>query len=1165
MREIVPRPLLDRLRDGDRAGAFDAAAAWVDLAGFTETADALARHGDHGAEVLAGMVEAVFAPLLETVYGHGGFVSSFAGDAFMAIFPGERADAGPRALAAAHAVAASVAAQPAFRSPYGEHPVAVKVGAGAGTARWGVVSARDGSRASPYWSGDALAAAVEAELAAQPGDVVLHASLDGLDAAQAPAPRLPAPPAAPDPLARLFLPDELLEADLPSEFRPTVAAFVALEDVTGLEAVVHDVFDLQHRYGGRVDSIELGDKGCLLYLVWGAPVSYEGDGARALGLLLELHARHPGRLRSGASRGTAFTGFAGFALREEYVTYSSHVNLAARLMGSARAGELLVDRGLADAAGGGFALRALGPRRLKGIAEPVELHLLEGTAQADAAHGPLVGRAAEQEALADFLAPLAGGRGAGAVLVAGDAGIGKSRLVAAQRARFPGRWLRGAADPVWRRELHPLRRAAADFFGQSQHATAIANRERFEARLTPGLEPHRAFLAALADLPDPGPAYEQAPAEARFRGLLDAFTALLRAQLEHHPLVLQVDDLHWADPETLAFLPVLRQALADRPFALVLTSREPAAAADRTLELGPLDAPAIATLAATILGTAVAPDTVDWLAERTAGNPFFLEQILLHVHERGAAEPGADGLEIRAGDLVPPTVGEVVVARLDGLAPEVRRTVQTAAVLGGEFDLPALERMLDSPPAVVAEWCEAAGRRGIWHTARRDRRGRFQHALVRDAAYGMLLQVSRTRLHASAADVLEDLHRDRLEPQLHRLAHHHARGGHPDRAVDYERRAAQHALRLGAYREAAECADSGLELAGGLPAGSGRRAAELALSLALGAGRIVTDGQTAPATRAAYDRALALVDGVPESRETFQALFGLRTYYQFAGDHEASARTAERCLEIATRLGDADLLIQAHLMVGNARFWAGELEDAERELAAMRALLAPDRHGSHLAGFAQDPRFTAVIPGALGAWLRGDGAEARRLVDSALIDAEAVGHRFSEALVLQAAGFLACLEDRPPAARAAAERLVELARAEAFPVYVAIGSVQLGWALARLGDSARGLPMMTDTVAAMRARGIGIGQTLLGLLVADAALNAGDAALARSAAADAIDIAGRIGERVFLAELHRLAALAAADDGARTEHLERARELAHRQGAVAVAARLSDPATDGAR
>src|SRR3954454_13324766 len=107
MRELVPRELLERLRDGDRSGSFEASAAWVDLAGFTATADALARHGDHGAEVLAGMVDAVFAPLLEAVYAHSGFISTCAGDAFMAVFPGARDEGGPRALAAAHRIAAS--------------------------------------------------------------------------------------------------------------------------------------------------------------------------------------------------------------------------------------------------------------------------------------------------------------------------------------------------------------------------------------------------------------------------------------------------------------------------------------------------------------------------------------------------------------------------------------------------------------------------------------------------------------------------------------------------------------------------------------------------------------------------------------------------------------------------------------------------------------------------------------------------------------------------------------------------------------------------------------------------------------------------------------------------------------------------------------------------
>jgi tetratricopeptide (TPR) repeat protein len=490
------------------------------------------------------------------------------------------------------------------------------------------------------------------------------------------------------------------------------------------------------------------------------------------------------------------------------------------------------------------------------------------------------------------------------------------------------------------------------------------------------------------------------------------------------------------------------------------------------------------------------------LADRTAGNPFFVEQVLLHLRERGQLTAAGGGLALAVGGRsVPPSVGAVVVARLDGLPRDLRRVVRCASVLGARADVDELRGVLVREPAPVPDVDEltaGATELGLWR--RSNGTVEFAHALVRDAAYDTLLLATRRRLHAAAAAVIEERNAGNLGPHLHRLALHHAAAGALDRSRACERAAADRALGLGAYHEAGEYAESGLAT------GSAADGEELGLWLALAASRMVTEGQGAPSTKDAYDHAAALAGEAAETRAGFRALFGLRTFFLFTGDHRRSLEMAERSLEIAERIGAADVLQQAHLMVGNAQFWVGELESSERHLRLVLEPTAATGHDTHRAAFVQNPRFTAVFPAALGRWLRGDPAGAWQLAQDALDEAV---DAFSVATVLQVVGFLHCLDGNAERALETARRLVETARENAYPVYVGIGSVQLGWAQARLGAVEDGLALMLDTQARMRAGGTRVGSTLMAALAADAHLAADGPdrglALAEEALADAVD------------------------------------------------------------
>ena len=1132
MRDPVPRFLLDRIAAGQERGTAQAAALYVDLAGFTPMSEALSAHGSHGAELVAEIVDGTFNPIVAAVHAYGGSIVNSAGDALLAIFTGEHHVA--RGVAAADTIAATTARAREHATAHGRFTIAAKLGLARGSVSWETLRSRDRQRATYVFGGSAIERAVGAESAAEPGRLIVDPSIE--PAARSGAVKSGAPVAAraayDDTLAQPFASTALDGWDGPGEFRAIVPMFVSIPEPE-LHRVVDDVLELQDRFGGMCRAIEFGDKGYVLLVVWGAPIGFERDAERALAFATELRRRRP-RVRIGASYGVAFTGIIGSDERREFAVVGVDMNLASRLMAAATEGQIMISSSLAARTRDRFAIQSAGSRRLKGIADAVVLHTVLGPAPAADGARSCFGRESELDTLGAALAPLRAGTGAGVIVVSGEAGIGKSMLLGAVRARSSGpRWCTTLADPVWRQALQPLRAAALELTDQSPDASMADNERGFaDAIARYGLEPHRDSLAVLCELTAPGSAWQQlAPAE-RQRRTLDALTALLRAVAEAgEGLVLVVEDLHWADLETRAFLPELAATLAGVPFALLITTRPGAIDPgfderdDRgvaEIALGPLPADDLGRLAADRLGRELVAATVAWLTEQTGGNPFFAEQLVLYLREQGRLRDSPAGLVAELEQLqVPPSVEEVVVARLDDLPRATRRVVLMASVLGLRPDLGELEAMLtgsgdgDDWGAAVA----AAARRGFW--SHRGTHLEFAHALVRDASYQTLLIATRRRLHADAAAAIRARQAE-LGPHLHRLARHHAGAEQFDLAVEHERRAAERALGLGASREAGEYAADGLALLPRLGDPPAARDSELGLWLALGAARIVTHGQAATETKDAYDRASALSGAATHTRAGFQALFGLRTYYLFAGDHDTSLAMAERSLQVAQSVGDEDLLVQAELMVGNARFWVGDLDGAEHHLGEVYRRLSAERDAEHLAGFAQTPRITAVFPAAMTRSLRGDAAGAMTLAEDTLEQARAVGHRFSEAMVLQVLGLLHCRDERPERALATGDELIELAGREGFPVYGAIGALVSGWAKARLGDIDGGLAMINATAARMQTSGTKVATTMIGALIADAHLAAGRPEEAIAATETALADGRRRRELAFVGDLERL-------------------------------------------
>ncbi|NJN84213.1 MAG: AAA family ATPase, partial [Caldilineaceae bacterium] len=396
-----------------------------------------------------------------------------------------------------------------------------KVGVADGDVRWGIVGGAENARAAYYFQGPAIDRCSGAEKAAGPGQIVADAGFwqrlgivtggAGLARAEAfgdhylvhdvtgPLPDLqPVQPLGVDvdAMAR-FYPRRLIERDLNGEFRHVVSLFISLPTVrrqNQLASFMQTLFELQEQYGGLLSGLRFGDKGSNLLLFWGMPTAYENDIFRTLNFVLDLQTRTSIPIDAGITYQIAYAGHSGSTLRDDYTAHGRGVNLAARFMAAASRGEIWVDETIARRAKAHFEIESLGERSFKGFAQPQKVFLLlERQEQADAFYaGGMVGRQDDLGALADFVAPLWQGLPAGRLLVSGDPGIGKSRLVHAFLAELnasgssEGRRVTvvlGQTDEILREPLNPWRYWLRRYFGQSEHQSEARNKRNFNSAL----------------------------------------------------------------------------------------------------------------------------------------------------------------------------------------------------------------------------------------------------------------------------------------------------------------------------------------------------------------------------------------------------------------------------------------------------------------------------------------------------------------------------------------------------------------------------------------------------------------------------------------------------------------------------------------------------------
>jgi TOMM system kinase/cyclase fusion protein len=888
-------------------------------------------------------------------------------------------------------------------------------------------------------------------------------------------------------------------------------------DLEQLDELLHAQYaryaELAARAGGHVASA-FGDRAML---VFGYPQAREDDARRAARTALTLAAEVQQRaaalatergielqLQVGIHTGVVIARALRRAGTQEAVDLVGPTpQIALRLEAMAKPGEVLASHDTNRLLRRDFEREPAPPAEIAELGGSLAVFRLTGVRQTPAGletiqserESPLVGRAAQVEQLVERWRQLQPGRGA-VVLVTGEPGIGKSRLLRELRRHVPGEaWigLQCAAE----NQNSPLRPFVDLLSTWEQPLPALLTRYGMDDADT------AALFAQLLSLPGddsrPGPSL---PPERRKEATLNALVTLIVRMAAEQPVVFAMEDLHWADPTSLEAVQLLVDELrapdtgADAPrLCVVLTARPqftPTWPIDNTLLL-PL--PHLTSqqveemVAANVADLADLPRAViDEVIARSDGIPLFVEEVTRVLLESGSSSRGGE-----AGIEIPASLRDLITARLDGVSPAARETAQMASVLGREFRYEYLRAITLQAESAVRSDVRELLNAGLLYQRRSARAESylFKHALLRDVAYEAMPRATRQLLHERTADTLRERFPDveRTQPEV--LAHHYERGGQRASALEYWRLAGERAVARGAYVESIRHFEAGLAVLEMMPRARRQEEIELGLRTALGVGLIATRGYGAEAVEHNYSRAQTLCLALGDTPQQLPALYGLWTYHLLRDHRDTPGELAARLYQIART---PEHLLIATATRGITAYFRGELHAAIEDLERATALY-DIAHQRTLAGeLGQDAALLAPLYCTWCLAHLGRYDQARRHLGVVERMVAEVASPYITATSLIFGMLLGLSLEDVDMTRGFAEQAIALSVEQRFPFFLATATCGLGWTQIMHDDVDSGIAKIQEGLGILALTGAVVARSYWLACIAEGHLRRRDAA-----------------------------------------------------------------------
>jgi class 3 adenylate cyclase/tetratricopeptide (TPR) repeat protein len=827
--------------------------------------------------------------------------------------------------------------------------------------------------------------------------------------------------------------------------------------------------------------------------------------------------------------------------------------VAARIQSLAAPGTVVVTDATARLVGADVDLVDIGAHSLKGLSAPLTVYRVQRHAAVYRAHARpstdlFEGRDDEVAVLRAQWSATLDGNG-GAVHIAGDAGIGKSRLAGVLDADLDGQQTveyrcspHRSGTPLWP-IVERLRRSSGVGAVESE-VTKIANlRAYLERSARHHADDDTELFAALLGISSPGADLSQLGAADELRDrTLRAIVDRLRARSLQQPLLVRFEDIHWADPTTLRLLTLLVEATQSSPLMVVLTSRPemapnwPPSARVVTINLSRIDDRSARAIIARLPGGSELPEhVVGRILELTDGVPLFVEELTRTVVETRAAavDAGVTGGDPGFELTIPSTLRDSLWARLERLGP-VRDVAQVASVIGREFSVTMLTEVLGADVATVRR--AVATLDSVKLIEQRDPASPewyvFRHALVQGAAYDSMLRVRRRELHGRVADVLGSRPRADLE-NAEPLAQHLDLAGRVDDAIEAYMRlgdrvaaGSNHEEALAHYRRALELAESQPRTRAGL-------IRQLDVHGAIRNALVVLRGYSSDEVAEACEVARSICEEIGDSEQLFPVLWNLAGFHMVRGEHQASADINDVLLDIATRTDDESLALLAHSTIGQTKHYQGQLTESVAHLGVVAQRYDIDRHGDLAVRYAEeDPGSASLAYGATTLWLLGERTTALEWMNRALALSEALPYQATKSLVIATYVQLAYLRRTPALLERVTPRLEELFVQRGFGFANPTARCNLGWIRVVDGRGDEGLAMMRAGTAELAAIGAVATGSFSELLLADGLLRLERPSDALEVLQHTLAAVRSRGERTSEPELLRVTAEARLRDGA---------------------------------
>lgn len=862
-------------------------------------------------------------------------------------------------------------------------------------------------------------------------------------------------------------------------------------------------------------------------------------------------------------------------------------NLAARVQTVAPLNSVIITDDTAQLVSGYVVQKDIGSHTLKGISKPVTLFqvLAEGTARGrlDVATltgmSPFVGREEEWSLLQNRWEESQQG-GGNMITIMGEAGIGKSRLLyqltssvaEAEEAKIlECRCSQYHQNSTFYPVIELLERSVLQFSGIDTQQTKLQKLEEFLISRGGNWINKTPLFCSLLSIPV-GASYPPLTIspDRQKQETIQALVALLLQQSATAPLLLTVEDFHWADPSTREFISVLAEVIPTARMCCVLTSRSEEASAwwgnswHFTITVSRLDVAETEALVQKLVEHRSIPASIaQEIVRRTDGIPLFIEEmtkaVIDNVQSQAAlSHQGGAGLDSVA--IIPATLRESLMARLDKMT-QGKSVAQIGATIGREFNYQLLRTVsaIDEvtlqhglQELVLAELLFQQGEGGTAVYT-------FKHALIQDAAYDLLLHQVRSKFHQKIAEAIEQDYPEIAATQPELVAQHLTKAGRSMEAASWWRSAGERALYRSAYLEAVAHLHEAERMIAQLPEGEARWNIDLGVQLLLGPALLMTRGHAARETEEAHLHANELCHRLGNTHAQFPILYGLWWVYAVRPEYAKSLEFGEQLLKIAESIGQSDLIVLAHNALGYSKFNMGDILSGHHHYLSGGEAHDKQLHRHLAVQVGTDPYAQILIQDAWILMMLGFPEQAKQKFATALEWSNEINHPFTLCFTLLMMCNYHQFLHQPDQALTTAQQLSAISDEQGFPVWKVVGELFVGWARAMQGDS--NAPRQMEEILRSPMIQSSTRVYLLSRAV-EAYLHFGCLPEASAVLDEAEQLCEQWGERFWSAELFRLRGKlqyhSAPDDVAAAETtIRQGLQVAQSQGALALQLRAA--------